>query len=54
MSIIKDKYDVMSMLSDLFMGLKSDEDIDAMVKEIIKIAGETGEMSKQYLKQGIL
>jgi hypothetical protein len=49
-----DKYDIMSLLSDLFMGLESDEDINAMVKEIVKIAGETGEMSKQYLKEGIL
>jgi len=49
-----DKYDVMSMLGDLFVGLKSEDEIDIRAAEIIDTIAEVKEMSKQYLKAGIL
>lgn len=49
-----DKFDVMSMLGDLFMGLDSEDAIDIRAAEIIDIVAEVREMSKQYLKMGIL
>lgn len=52
--MIKDKFDLMSILGDLFIGLKSEDEIDIRAAEIIDIVVEVREISKQYLKTGIL
>lgn len=49
-----DKYDVMSMLGDLFIGLSTEEEIEARANEIINLVDNVKKMAKEYLKTGIL
>lgn len=44
----------MSEVADAFAGLKSEEDIEARADEMIKLILQQKELSKGYLKVGIL
>ena len=48
------KFDFVSEVADAFAGAKSEKDIDARADEMIKLILQQKELSKWYLKVGIL
>lgn len=52
--IMDNKFDFMSEVADAFAGLKSNEEIEDRANEMIKLILQQKELSKGYLKVGIL
>jgi hypothetical protein len=48
-----DKYEFMILITDIFEGLKSDEQIDKRKEEMINIINRSAKMAKEYIKAGI-
>lgn len=51
---VDNKFEFMGEVSDAFEGLKSENQIDARADEMIKLILQQKELSKGYLKAGIL
>jgi len=49
-----DKFDFMSCISDQFAGLQSEKEIEERADKIVQLVLKLKEMSKSYLKAGIL
>lgn len=48
------KFEFMSEVADAFAGLKSNEEIEVRADEMIKLILQQKELSKEYLRVGIL
>ena len=48
------KLDFMGEVADAFVGLKSEEDIETRAEEMIKLIMQQKDLSKGYLRVGIL
>lgn len=49
-----DKYDFMAVVADTFGECDTEQEIDSRAEEMINILEEQKELSKQYLRIGIL
>lgn len=49
-----DKYDFLNIVSDNFAGLKTEDEINKRTLEMMELIHQQAELSKGYLKSGIL
>lgn len=49
-----DKFDFLSVISDLFEGLKTEEEINEQAEAMVQLIRQQTELSKAYLRVGIL